>query len=451
MLSNVFTRIHWPQLALLTGVMGINYILYCTKDTLMVHHIGPESIVFLRTFLVLPFVFLFFLICNQLSTRFGMKLFFIGFVGTFIAFQLIFSFFQYPVIERRLALLPNNSLELLPVRQLLELWPLTFYYLLCEIWVVFVLGVITWQAINSINTLESAKKNYHSLQFFSNFIILLTSQVILLVNYTNGDQWSTSLQVKSLLMLPLGAAIIISILKLLPSDGFKTKAKRKTLSLLATIKMIGNDSKGRALFFMILFYSFCNTFSETINRACIKSFSSDIVSYNNVMAVQSLIISVLTIGFILLGSLLNRYNLPFLSLALTPFFVLTSTLFSFLLFTCFPDSLFLLMMVSVLQVSIIKSSKYGLIDPAKEYCYLELSEDMKSQGKSFIDGVSNRSGKTLGNILQQLFFITLGGINLSLTPFLVTIGTVSIFWLLNTKSLQTQVHSMSKNVFKPEF
>lgn len=432
---SLITKNNLAQLSMLTGVMAINYILYCTKDTLIVHHIGPEAVVFLRTYLVLPFIFIFFLISNRLASYFGMKKFFIGLVALFITFQVYFSFYLYPNLDALKIRTLENPSWLIPFYQLFTLWPLTLFYLFCEIWVVFVLGVITWQAINSINTVDSAKKSYHSLQFFSNLIILLTSQMILLINYTNSGNWCFSLKVKSILMIPLGLLVIISIMNLLATSELKKKSKKSSTSLISTLKMIAGNNKARGLFLLILFYAFCNTFSETVNRFYIKNYSSDIISYNNVMAAQSSCIGLLTIGFIVLGAIFTRYNLQFLSMLTTPLFVFTSTLIVLLLYFFVPQSSFLMMWFSVVQLSVIKSSKYGLIDPVKECCYLELDDEMKSRGKSFIDGVSNRSGKTLGNCLQQLIFIATGEIGLSLIPILIILATASLFWIYNTKSI----------------
>lgn len=431
MLTNFLSKNSIAQLALLTGVMAINYILYCTKDTLIVHHISPESIVFLRTYLVLPFIFLFFLVSNKLSSLFGLKQFFMVLVTAFVVFQVGFAFVLYPNLEFFKFSISETTLWLSPFYQLFVLWPLTLFYLVAEIWVVFVLGVIIWQAINTMNTVDSAKKNYHSLQFFSNVIIILTSQLILFINFTNAGDWCFSLKVKSLLLIPLGFLVVYSIFILLPSGNLK-KTKKKSISILSTLKLIAKSQKGTALFFLILFYAFCNTFSETINRFYIKNYALDIISYNNVMAMQSLFISIFTIIFIILGKFLVRYNLQILSIVLTPMFVLTTTITVICLSVFYPQHAWLLMMVSVLQLSVIKSSKYGLIDPVKECCYLELDDEMKAQGKSFIDGISNRFGKTLGNFFQQFIFIAKGELSSSLLILMMFLAITSVFWIFNT-------------------
>lgn len=432
MLKNFLSKNNIAQLALLTGVMAINYILYCTKDTLIVHHIGPGAIVFLRTYLVLPFIFLFFLVSNKLSSLFGLKQFFMVLVTVFIVFQLGFAFILYPKLEFFKFSISSTPAWLSCFYQLFELWPLTIFYLVAEIWVVFVLGVITWQAINTVNTVDSAKRSYHSLQFFSNVIIILTSQLILFVNFTNGGDWCFSLKVKSLLLIPLGFLVVYSIFILLPAEDLK-KAKKKSISILATFKLIAKSQKSLALFFLVLFYAFCNTFSETINRFYIKNYAVDIISYNNVLAMQSFFISIFTIVFIILGAFLVRYNLQLLSIVLTPMFVLTTTIAIICLSIFDPQYAWLLMMVSVLQLSVIKSSKYGLIDPVKECCYLELDDEMKAQGKSFIDGISNRAGKTLGNFFQQFIFIARGDLSSSILILMGILVVIAVFWIFNTK------------------
>ena len=148
---------------------------------------------------------------------------------------------------------------------------------------------------------------------------------------------------------------------------------------------------------------------------------------------QSFFISIFTIVFIILGAFLVRYNLQLLSIVLTPMFVLTTTIAIICLSIFDPQYAWLLMMVSVLQLSVIKSSKYGLIDPVKECCYLELDDEMKAQGKSFIDGISNRAGKTLGNFFQQFIFIARGDLSSSILILMGILVVIAVFWIFNTK------------------
>lgn len=407
--------------------MAINYILYCTKDTLIVHHIGPESVVFLRTYLVIPCVLAFFYLSNRLSALFGIRNFFAAVVGGFVLFQLLFAFVLYPHLESWK--FKEFDFEAL---QLITYWPLTLYYLWAEIWVVFVLGVITWQAINAVNTVETAKKSYHFLQLFSNLVIFCTSQLILFVNFAND--WFFSLKVKALLMLGLGLLSLYGVYILLPPNAHSKKDK-KSFALIPFLRLLVKNKQSGALFLMVLFYTFSNTFSETLNRFYIKQYAVDILSYNNVMAYQSSCMSILTISFIGLGAYFTRKNLSHLSLLLTPLFVFLSTCTFGLFFAFFPQFPLGMMTLSVLQIAVIKSSKYGLIDPVKEFCYLEMSGEMKMYGKSFIDGVSNRSGKALGNLLQQGVFILFGGISFSLPMLLVILGLIALAWLKNTKTL----------------
>jgi ATP/ADP translocase len=93
------------------------------------------------------------------------------------------------------------------------------------------------------------------------------------------------------------------------------------------------------------------------------------------------------------------------------------------------------MLVHLIQVTVVKASKYGLIDPVKDIIYIALTRELKNKGKAVVDGVSNRLGKSCGNFVQQIIFISIGNLSYSISTLSIFVFIFSFFWIINSKNL----------------
>ena len=194
------------QSSLLCSVMIINYILYCTKDSLAVHHMGPESIVFMRTYLVIPIIFIFFMFYSKLLNIIKLQHLFSLVIFLFVVYFLSFSYLIYPKYCGYIAQIDKFSIS-----SIRDIWAnmiahsaIINYYIVCELWTNFVLGVMAWQFLNAINTQESAHNNYYFFQFISNLAIILTGQIIFWIGTTTFMDWQDNLQYLSTIVAFLG-------------------------------------------------------------------------------------------------------------------------------------------------------------------------------------------------------------------------------------------------------
>lgn len=73
-------------------------------------------------------------------------------------------------------------------------------------------------------------------------------------------------------------------------------------------------------------------------------------------------------------------------------------------------SLLLAVYVGLVQNILSKASKYAVFDPTKEMTYIPLDHDSKTKGKSAIDVLGARLGKSGGALAQQLLVVAFGSI-----------------------------------------
>jgi AAA family ATP:ADP antiporter len=305
-------KLLYIQSSLLTSIMMITYILYCIKDSLIVYHIGPEAIVLLRTYLVVPFIFIFFIFYTKLLNKFDHQKLFDFIVVSFFIYFFVFSFFLYPNIKDIELDIPNDDLPyiLKVMVKLLSQWPISLFYIIAELWVTFVLGVMTWQIFNAINNVKSASTSYYILQLISSIAVILTGQLM----YQFGSYistsygWQLNLKLQTLLIIFFGLISIFMKNKLVhisKKDSKKDNFKKLNLSFKESIKLIIESRKIRSLFMIIFFYGVCNSFLETSSRYYIKEVCPSIQEYNKVLAIQTSLIGSLTIFFLLLGFYLS--------------------------------------------------------------------------------------------------------------------------------------------------
>jgi AAA family ATP:ADP antiporter len=61
-----------------------------------------------------------------------------------------------------------------------------------------------------------------------------------------------------------------------------------------------------------------------------------------------------------------------------------------------------------LQNTLLRGTKYSLVDQTKELAYIPLSQESKIKGKPAIDGLGSRLGKSGGSLMYQFLLITFG-------------------------------------------
>eukprot|EP00516_Mucochytrium_quahogii_P002715 CAMPEP_0203752248 /NCGR_PEP_ID=MMETSP0098-20131031/6189_1 /ASSEMBLY_ACC=CAM_ASM_000208 /TAXON_ID=96639 /ORGANISM=" , Strain NY0313808BC1" /LENGTH=642 /DNA_ID=CAMNT_0050642323 /DNA_START=386 /DNA_END=2314 /DNA_ORIENTATION=+ len=144
-----------------------NTLLRDTKDTLLVtSSVGVEAIPILKSWVVIPASFLFFLVYYRLSTLLESRSLFLVILAAFNGFFFLFGLILYPrqddfiptaLVGALKNALPENARY---VYLLLENWPLGLFYVISELWASAICSLMFWQVANSVVSVDYAKSIY---------------------------------------------------------------------------------------------------------------------------------------------------------------------------------------------------------------------------------------------------------------------------------------------------
>jgi len=144
-----------------------NTLLRDTKDTLLVtSRAGVEAIPILKSWVVIPASFLYFIVYYRLSLWLSPRQMFATTLLVFNLFYLSFACILYPMHRQLVPLeasawlnhnLPANAK---PMQLLLENWLLGLYYVVCELWASVVCQFMFWKVANEVVSVDRAKSIY---------------------------------------------------------------------------------------------------------------------------------------------------------------------------------------------------------------------------------------------------------------------------------------------------
>jgi AAA family ATP:ADP antiporter len=96
-----------------------------------------------------------------------------------------------------------------------------------------------------------------------------------------------------------------------------------------------------------------------------------------------------------------------------------------------------------LQNTLLRGTKYSLVDQTKELAYIPLSQESKIKGKLAIDGLGSRLGKSGASLMYQFLLIIFGSIvgSIHIVAFLLFLAVVG--WIFAVKVLGKQFNQLA--------
>ena len=342
--------------------------------------------------------------------------------------------------------LGQDVLLLRPFIQLIKSWPGILYYASCELWGNFSLLVLFWQLANDNYTTEQAKTAYPLFLMISSFGIFCASFLVKYIHQTPHHLTS------SWLIMVVIVALMMGIVSSLKQSSRKMKEHTHTSTWLDDMKdLLSRPNIMHLALSIIIFYTLTNilevTVKEMVGKTQYLSFMSHYLFYQGI----TLMITNL-IGF----RILRLLGWSIASM-ITPFTcILTTNIFLFyrcgLLSSPFEMTAEHTMYYGIVAVIIVQTAKYSFFDATKEMFYIPMSVELRSKGKTLVDGVGTRVGKSAYGIVQfALFFIT-GMDNMqAFLPYLayLVVG-LSLLWLWSSACLQKHYHASLASSNLPE-
>ena len=438
------------------------------KDALVVTDAGPETITFLKFWLVVPCAFIFFFIYAKLSTFLSKQTIFYGVISFFLIFFALFALVLYP---NRAALHPHESADwlqsMLPaglkgVVAIYRFWTYSLFYCFAELWGSTVLTLLFWQFANDVTRISEAKRFYSHFYLLGNFgcsfagyLTQYFSKLGKTLAAAGQDPWGTSLNYLLTTFVVAGAVVMALYFYLnrfvLVNPAFakteadlaqaKKKKSKPKMSMGESFKFLLQSKYLGFLAILVIAYGISINLVEVAWKSQLSLQFPMKNDYNAFMGMVSMTTGIATVIVILFGSsiirvfgwkrgalatpiILGLTGLAFFACAIFPnMFTAVAMLFD-------ATPLLLAVYFGFAQNVLSKSTKYALFDPTKEMAYIPLDDESKSKGKAAVDVVGARLGKSGGSLLQQIMFAFIGPIAVIMPYSAAIMCGIIVIWIM---------------------
>lgn len=459
-----------------------NYtVLRDTKDSLVIPSSGAETVLFLKTWGVVPSALIFMVIYAKLSNMLSKENLFYVTLLPFLVFFGAFALFIYPNKD---FLHPDTTYleSIVPVGlqglvACYRNWTYSLFYILSELWGSVVLSLLFWGFANDITRVSEAKRFYSLFGLGGNFALLCSGPLIYHYSKVRDilpagvDPWGYSLNYLMGMVVIAGVALIgvywwmnRNILTdprfYDPTEEKKLKKSKPKMSMMDSFKYIFSSRYILCLAVLVIAYGIAINLVEVTWKNQVRVQYPNSNDYSAFMGIFSTITGAITILMMLfVGSNVIRLKGWGFAAMLTPV-VLLITGVGFFGFILFQENLagyiamigttpvFLAVIFGAAQNIMSKASKYSLFDPTKEMAYIPLDQEQKVKGKAAVDVVGARLGKSGGAVMQQGLVVALGSIT-AYTPYVAVILFFIIgAWIVAVKALNKRFTNLTSTTTK---
>lgn len=421
-------------------ILGIQNLIRAMKDSVINTMIATETISFLKFWGVLPSAILIAMLYVKLvSIMKGEKIFYL-IMSSFLAFFVIFAFILFPNYEY-LHLDPavaNNLVDAHPHFKwfilLLSNWSFSLFYIIAELWPNAIFGLLFWQFVNKITTIDESKRFYPIFGLLGQTGLVLSGQFLsylpdidLFISNLFGLEMNhdvLSLQLVVCVTTILGCIALWAfwiinhrVLDIATAENMQFQVKKKHMTLLESIKMVVNSRYIRLIAILLISYGIAINLVEGPWKAQARKIYPNLTDFAAFTGSYLTKTGILTIILVVVCSNLVRKVGWFSAAIITPVILfLTGMLFftvsnfdyiaTIMLFVfMMHDPAFLAITVGAIQNAVSKASKYTLFDSTKEMSYVPLDTDLKTKGKAAADMVGTKLGKSASAFIQSMIFV----------------------------------------------
>lgn len=446
-------------------LVSINYhLLRILKDSLIITapNSGAEAIPFLKVWAMLPTAIIMVFLFTRFSNIFNRENIFYVIVTIFIAFFSLFIFFLYPHREA-LALnnLANSMQNILPYgfhgfTAMIRHWSFSLFYVMAESWSNIVVSVLLWGFANDVTKVDEAKRFYalfgiginsagilagESGEFLAKGMQSATNTLNHFFSFlgkNSSDTWDQTLTIFMCLII-LNGLVILGLYRLLHVSFFpthryqeKNAAPKPKMSLRENISYILKSKYLIYVAVIVLAYNIFINLTEVLWKSQLKELIPNPADYTAYMSRITFYTGIIatTASFFISGNIIRHLGWKFAAYITPTIFLFTGIGFFYFLFSkhFFPNyimfmgitPLALTVFFGSLQNCLSRACKYTLFDDTKEMAFIPLSPESRIKGKSAIDGIGSRLGKSGSSLLMQILLMCFSTTSSS-APFIVVI------------------------------
>lgn len=483
-LTKIIWPIHWhenkkflPMAAMMFCIL-LNYsTLRSIKDGFVVTQIGPESISFLKTYIVLPAALLSMILYIKLCDMMTPKNVFYTVTAIFLAYFTLFALVLYPnpeLVHPKVETIERLALDYPNFKWFIRIfgkWSYASFYTMAELWGSMMLSLLFWQFANQITKTDEAKRFYSMFGMLANLALPLTGLIINLSLSDNIKIVSSELKFLPLFLIIVVSGFCVIFLYKWINDNVltdpalyevkenKDKKKKLKLSLSESFRIILSSKYLGLIALLVLAYGVSTNIVEGAWKAKITQLYPTPTSYTKFMGDFQSYQGIVAILFMIVGSNILRKVSWKTAAMFTPIMMLVTgcAFFGFIIFdnkiamymtgilTATP--LVLAVMLGTAQQILAKATKYSLFDATRNMAYIPLDQDLKTKGQAAVEVVGGRFGKSGGGIIQSTFFMLLPTFTFTeATPYFAGIFfLIVILWIYAVRGLSAEYESRIHN------
>lgn len=419
--------------------------LWNLKDALVVTTSGAEIIPFIKVWAILPSAVLLTWIFTYLSNRFSQEKVFYVLTISFLLLYGLFAFILYPLRDQLHPIESANYLEtILPLgyKGLVSMyrhWTFTGFYVTCELWNTVVISILFWGFANTITQSSEGGRFYGVLSISYNVAIAAAGLISIAIAH-RVDTWEQTMMLLMLVIIGNGlfAMGIFRWMhtKVLTPSGEEIVQMENQLSLRESLQYVGRSRYLICIAAIVVAYSLVINLVEVIWKDQLRNLYPATLDYNHyintLQIVQGSLAVILSLG---IASLIRYWGWTFTALATPIMMLILCSLFFGGMFFAGVTSLAMIVFIGALQNSFSKACKYSLFDSTKEMAFIPLSYECKLKGKTAIDGIGVRFGKSGGSIIHQGLLILTTTVSASAPYAAAIMFAALLIWIYCVRSL----------------
>lgn len=460
---------HHFALGALFFLASFVYNLLCPlKKTIILSIPGAsvESFVYLKFFFIAPGSLFLTSLFLTLSAYVGRKTLFRIFIGLFAVYFLLYTFVFHPHqsfwrlnIDAHFRLLSQQSVCI----PLFQYWMESFFATAAELWGTTIVSLLIWGFVNQSMTHDQAQEKYVYLTLGINSSAIVSGWISLLIQkiYTEWQECFLILQIFLIVSIFFTWVLyeFLEIQGIFDSPLVVERAAKKTyatekLSFFHALRSLWMNSVLWYIAALVIAYNTVYIFSDLLFVQQLKqnfdlahqAESNQFLTYVSIMSGVFATFFALCVYPFIQKTAKWRYGA-----LITPVIYTISALPFFLTLVSSQKREILggypaVILLGGLHVALLRGARYSVFDATKEMAYVGISKDDQIQGKSIIDTIVSRVGKSLGSfvIFLLLFFTRMSKIED------ITFGIVLISLLLTAYWTQS-VYSLDRLFRGPIF
>lgn len=405
------------------------------KDTLVItsSDAGAKVIPFIKLWIILPAAFFISWLFVYLFRRVRRELILPIMVFSLLTIYTVFAFGLYPNQQyMQLNAFADDLAILLPAGcqglvEMVRFWFFTLFYLGAELWSITILSVLFWGYLNDYTSLKEASRFYPLCVLSGNCAAIVSGQIShYLVHYWgDGRSWGATLQSLILVVIACGLVIVAINYWLYRFKQQRVACvERETPEpFMKSIQYILKKPTLLCIAVLVIGFALTSNLFEVVWKDSIKEVYPSPKQYNAYMNQLTSLIGFLAVFFALLSRwLFQRFHWSAMAL-ITPvaLFITNFIFYSLNLLPAYAEATTLIMTVGTVCYVTALTSKYTIFDISKEMAFLQIDAADRIKGKSIIDSVGSRLGKSGSSLINSILLIGLAS-----SGYLIVVGVISL-------------------------